>query len=197
MKQRCIIYTTTTTGWIEDNLPFIKSTLNMSKGRTVEDIVVETISPPSPKTHTGNDGKTRISWDWFTEFFEEKAEGYDVVVLHFTEHYRSKWGISSSISGSYKSDSGNRYKFWVCADKHSRRKGYWFDNFTRIFLHEWAHGDGYIVPIPDQKEYVHDMDYEKTSVHRIFSSLDFTRYNLEQQLIGLIKKLLSIYKKML
>lgn len=195
MKQRAIIYTTSQGTWIHERLPFIIEKLNTSEGRTVEKIDVKTISAPSkPQTIRDKEGDVRFTWDWFDRTFQ--SDEYDVVVFHFTSYYKKKWGLSNKIKGTYHKDHGDYFDFWLCADKDEQSKNYGLDEFTRVFLHEWLHGDSYMAGVPDSwkktpREWVHHMDYNLKMIDTAHELISYKRYTI----LSLIYEKLSNFLK--
>lgn len=206
MKQRIKIYTTTKSHWFRENFEFIKESLEQSQGREIEEFSVETFSPPTSiptYTWTNPDGTktTRPSWDWFVERFTEKAEGYNVVVLHMSEYYKKKWGISKWIGGTYRRDPDTVMEFWLVADRFDPAKGYTFDQFTRRFIHEMLHGDTYFASIKywdgDPRQWVHVWDYDIKKVHDAPMLIDYTNHDLMVKLVSLLEKIVVLYRKLL
>lgn len=195
MKQKAILYTTSKGKWIQDRIPYILECLNKSQGRTVTTIDIVTVKEPyNPLTFRDSDGDTRFMWDWFDKQFP--ANGYDVVGFHFTSYYKMKWGLAKRIKGTYHKNHGGHFDFWFCADSNERSKTYGdMDEFTRLFLHEWAHGDSYmadnVTGVP--RDFVHKWDYSLKAIHLL--TFDFTQYNIRKQIVHLLDKVLSTYVK--
>lgn len=197
MKQRCVIYTTTSGNALTERLPFIMEQLNKTPGRTVEMIDVVSITPPEPMTIKDSDGDVRIVWDWFERTFTEKSEGYNVVCFHFTPYYKNKWGLSPRVVGTYRNDPNDTFEFWVAANPTQDARYYDFDEFTRIFLHEWAHGDSHFAGVPEEwkpVDYVHHYDYELHAIHTI--PFDYTKHNVQLKLVEVLTTLVTLYKKL-
>jgi hypothetical protein len=183
------IYTTSTSQFFEKELDFITETLSQSKGRGDITFEIETIKPLAPQLLVDKDGDSRITWDWFDQTFGDDES--DVVCYHFTEYYKKKWGISPRLGGSFNRYNTKQMQFWLVADRNEKAANYDFLEFTRIFLHEVAHGDSRKLLIPNV---IHYYDYELQSVTTFFKTVDYRVYNLKKQLLELLKKLYANIK---
>jgi len=133
-------------------------------------------------------------WEWLRENVFDP--GYSAVCLHITRKERDRFGLQISptqaLGGSYHVDQDNVLDFLVIADKGFKAIGYPFDNFTRIFLHELAHGfDHWSFGWPNVN--VHHFDYDLKQIHNIFALYDYDKMSitrtLRMVLIEIIKRL--------
>ena len=171
---KTIIYTTQRRRWIHKHFDEIMDTIRTSKAVEVAEIEVRNIeSFDKIPTYVNSKGHTKPSWDWFQKAFTDpaKAEGYNVICFHFTRAERKKWGLQESINGTYTRDKDDQFEFWLVADEKQRSSRKQKDasrmmQFTRVFLHELAHG--FIHFTSGDRDLVHIADYEWRSIKSLF-----------------------------
>jgi len=171
----------TTRYWFKKDLPFIIECV--SKSGVTPEIEVKKISLPKVPTEIDHDGAVRPDWTWLkANVFEPGLHS----CLHITTKERNRLGLThpnpkSRLGGSYNVDNDNVLDFLVIADKGRKAPGYSFDQFTRIFFHELAHGfDHWSFGIPNIN--VHHFDYDLKQIHNIFALYDFNQMSLRQLL---------------
>lgn len=186
----------TTKYWFQENLPYIASRVKLA-GVEVDFQVTEIELPRKVPTYS-RDGGIFIDWTWLkANVFEP---GYDAVCLHITSKESRKLGLQHPdfgmiLGGAYNADSDNVFDFMIVADQGNQTPGYpSFDTFTRIFLHELAHGfdhwtHGYA------NANVHHYDYDLKEIHNIFNLYNYRTMSLTRllkvALVELIKRLVS------
>lgn len=191
MTFHCLIYTTSDPRLIQPDLPFIQETLLRTPGR---DAVVFTVkkhkAPKSITTFTDQDGDVKPDWLWFYHRFVVGLDPkYNAVCFHFTPTERRKWKLSTNVNGSAHRTTGPAQKFWVCARPKKKAEHYPFSEFTRIMLHEIAHGD--VLLTGDREDLVHAYDYKLHRIHHLFAELSYKDWNIlaqiKQTLINFLK----------
>jgi hypothetical protein len=196
MNINCLIYTTSKSVFFFEDLEYIKECLMQARGRTDVTFKVQYISPPTD-VPTIRDSKfgVRPSWDWFDQKFVDPVRGeYDTVAFHFTEYYRTKWGINRWLGGLYHRDQDGVLDFWLCADNKQARN-YDFSEFTRIFIHEMAHGDARYTG--EHNDEVHMYDYELHKIHEFHKLIDYTDYNIKLKIVNLLTQIVALYNKLI
>lgn len=162
----------TTNYWFAKNIPYIAECV--SKSNATPKFEIEEIDLPKLPIVDG-----APDWSWLrANLFEA---GYNAVCLHISHKERDQLGLSSSLGGLYHLDSDNVLDFLVIADKRSKATGYSFNDFTRIFLHELAHGfDQWTFGYPNVN--VHQWDYEHKNIHNIFALYNYDRMSITRTL---------------
>lgn len=174
MKQRTLIFTTSKKHWFKGEFDEIKKIQEQSKGLTAEVYDIKTITLTDLPTEKSGDGKVRPSWAWFKNNLTKQAEGYTQVVLHISSKEKRKFGISSTLGGTYQADPDSVIEFWMCADEGRKAKHYkGKSEFWRIFLHESAHGYERFLVGPTT-QLVHHYDYVLHNIHGIYKLFDWT-----------------------
>lgn len=195
-----IIFSTSKENWMEKDFKDFKKVIEQSVGVTVKPIIVEYIEAPKqiPVVHH-TDGDIKPDWNWFVESFTKNAKvrGFNVVCFHMSKDERKRWGLSTNIGGTYRSDPDDMMEFWMCADKKDKAKYYkGKTNFWRIFLHELSHGFERWL-LGKDVQHTHHYDYDLRAIDQVYKIYDWSEWNKQRQLMSTLQRLVEMLKKML
>lgn len=176
-KVKTLVFTTSKDlKWLKAHEPEIVETLDDVKNIEVSPFDYVQVENVTPETFKDGAGKVRIRQDWFDRTFTQQARdgGYNAVCFHFSKADRKKWGIQTSINGSYFRDTDKVWEFWVCADKGQRstnpQKDRSVKQYPRVFIHEFGHGFMHWWHDSRRAE-VHEYDYDKSDIKSLFATI--------------------------
>lgn len=196
-----ILYTTSTSGWYQEQADIFASEISKTKGRGEVNIVVKNIRIKDyPDLYVDKDGDILPKWSWFRSIC--RKNDYDGVILHFTPMYRKRWGIKSGqkgkiVNGSRNKDNREYPEFWVCSEKEMS-DGYDLSQFLRLLFHEHAHFDE---DLDDKlgnlltQTSVHDFDYRLKKIHLYHYVVDYRGQNFKEKVNKVINDVVKLVKR--
>jgi len=206
-----ILYTTSKSKYVQEQADIFASEISKTKGRDEVKITVVYQKAKTPKMVLRADGYYMPSWEWFATTYPKGD--FDAAIAHFTQYYRTKWGIKSPkdgiIGGSRNSDSGDVPMFWVCDDLDTApAKGYEKERifgtdivvteFLRKLFHEHAHYDEDVDDLvgDNLNQYsVHHTDYDLKKIHLYHYLVDYRGKDLKEQVAKLVAAVFKLAKK--
>lgn len=196
MDLKIALYTTSNTDWsfeeASESLKYIEKTEGLT-GVSIKRFKVKL--PKKVPIVKDSDGDNRLDFNWLKDnVFTES--GYNVYALHISRYERGKLGISKRLGGFYNTNRGdNSMEFVVIANKGHKARGYPFSEFTRIFLHELAHGfDHWTKGYPNIT--THHYDYDLKQIHLVYEKEhSFVRWGWLKKLAVALGLLVPIIKQ--
>ena len=198
--KKYILYTTSKSRWIEDEVRAFLAEISKTKGRgevALGEVVVK--KPKKVGLEVDADGDIKPSWTWFSRTYP--VGDYDGVIVHMSDYYRNKWGITRTINGSRNPNNKDYPEFWICAEKGEMARGY--DNLTeaaRLLFHEHGHFDEDVDDLYDNvltQDSVHKTDYELKQIQHYHLLVDYRGQAIKGALSKLVSDVIKIAKKIL
>ena len=132
MNIRPIIITTEKTNWFLPTFSDVYESVTLTKGLTIEPFASTNIEPPVSIPIRVSGKKRKVDWNWFYHMFTAKyGAEYNCIVFHTTTKYRKKWGLTTTIGGTYRADRNPYIEIYICADTVQR--------FAEVMKHEILH----------------------------------------------------------
>lgn len=198
--KKYILYTTSKGSWIKDEVVAFCKAISKTKGRgTVElgDVVFK--KPNTVKVVRDDDGDIKPSWEWFRSTYPKGD--HDGVIVHMTDYYKRKWGITNTINGSRNPDNTDYPEFWICAERNEKADGYKdLTEASRLLFHEHGHFDEDVDDAYSNiltQDSVHKTDYYLKQIDKYHLLVDYRGKFLKEKVNELINQVFKLAKKII